>query len=102
MEHIVQFAINIDDETIRRRLEDNAYNDICKKIEKDALEKVPTRYGRPIWDDLIEGALSDFLQDNKDVIIDLAAEKLVNTYKRTKAYKDTMKDALNSSVKGDN
>lgn len=103
MEHIVQFAINIDDETIKRRLEDNAYNDICKKIEKDAIERVvPTRYGRPVWNDLIDGALSDFLQDNKDAIIDLAAEKLVNAYKRTKAYKDTMKNALDNSVKGDN
>lgn len=102
MEHIVQFAINIDDQTIKQRLEENAYNDICKAIKKEALDRVPTRYGRYLWDDLINGALADMLQDNKDEIINLAAEKLVDLYKRTKAYRDTMKDALDNSMKGDN
>lgn len=102
MEHIVQFAINIDDQTIKNRLEENAYNDICKKIEKEALERVPRRYGQPLWDNLIEGALADMLQDNKDEIINLAAEKLVESYKRTKVYKDTMKNAMNDCVEGDN
>ena len=102
MEHIVQFAINIDDQTIKNRLEENAYSDICKKLEKDALETIPRRYGRPLWDDLIEGALADMLQDNKDEIVNLAAEKLVESYKRSKAYRDTMKNAMNDCVEGDN
>lgn len=55
MEHIVQFAIGIDDETIRKRIEGSAYNDICDRFYKEAF-----------------------------------AEKLVQSYSRTKAYKETM------------
>lgn len=102
MEHIVQFAINIDDQTIKDRLEENAYNDICKQLKKDAIATLPRPYGRSIWSNLIEGALADMLQDNKDEIINLAAEKMVESYRRSKAYRDTMKNALNNCVEGDN
>lgn len=36
MEHIVQFAINIDDQTIKKRLEENAYQDICDRLVNEA------------------------------------------------------------------
>ena len=50
MEHIVQFAINIDDKTIQKRLEDNAYDDVVKRIYKEALDNLefPRTYGNRI------------------------------------------------------
>lgn len=32
MEHIVQFAISIDDETIQNRIEEHAYTDVLNKL----------------------------------------------------------------------
>lgn len=99
MEHIVQFAINFDDQTIKRRLEANAYDDICEKIKSDILKDAPHgKYTKLIdWDTLLECAVDSFVLDYKDEIIDAAAEKLKESYFRTKAYKEKMKDVLNGS-----
>lgn len=34
MEHIVQFAISIDDKTIQNRIEEHAYTDVLNKLTK--------------------------------------------------------------------
>lgn len=46
MEHIVQFAIGIDDKAIRNRIEEYAYKDVLDKIAKetmDAVSRTPAR-----------------------------------------------------------
>lgn len=100
MEHIVQFGIGIDDETIRKRIEESAYNDICDRFYKEALSRMPSKYlyygQKPSknehvdWKKLIDGYVIKILSDSKQEIIELAAEKLVQSYSRTKAYKETM------------
>lgn len=40
MEHIVQFAINIDDKTIQNRIEEHAYTDVLDKLTKEATDTV--------------------------------------------------------------
>ena len=66
MEHIVQFAIGIDDNAIKKRIEENAYDDILEK--------------------------------NRDDIIDAAAEKLCESFKRTKAYKEKMTEVMETQT----
>lgn len=94
MEHIVQFAIGFDDEGIRKRLEENAYNDILDKLVNEAKKGLSLNcseyYQRQRWESIVEGALHNYFDENKDAILDLAASKLAEYYKRTKAYKEKM------------
>lgn len=94
MEHIVQFAIGIDDEGIRKRVEENAYNDILNKLMNEAKKSISLNcseyYQRQRWESIMKEALHDYLDENKETVIDLAATKLAESYKRTKAYKEKM------------
>lgn len=94
MEHIVQFAIGIDDEGIRKRVEENAYNDILDKLVGEAKKGISLNcseyYQRQRWESIVNEALHNYFDENKEVILDLAASKLAEHYKRTKAYKEKM------------
>lgn len=96
MEHIVQFAISIDDQTIQKRIEENAYQDICNKLVDEARDRLPHEsWGkRVLWNDIVSEAIGNFITDHKDEVIDAAAEKLASSYSRTKAYKEKMKEAM--------
>lgn len=102
MEHIVQFAIGIDDDAIKNRVIDGAYNDVVKQLVKEAKKEVGLEgsyYSRPRtnWAQIIDAALRGYLDENKDMIIELAASKLVESYKRTKAFKEKMAYAIEES-----
>lgn len=93
MEHIVQFAIGIDDEAIRQRVIDSAYNDVVKQLMEEA--KRETRlsapyYRKQTWSDILDHALRGYIEENKDLVIELAATKLANSYQRSKAFKEAM------------
>lgn len=98
MEHIVQFAISIDDQTIQKRLEENGYNDILDKIMEKINQdhNLPGVYfgkrGRVDWAQMAYRSVDRIVDEHKDEIIEAAAEKLAESYKRTKAYKEKMGD----------
>lgn len=99
MEHIVQFAISIDDQTIQKRLEENGYNDILDKIMEEINhdDKLPGVYyggtkGKVNWSQMAFMSVDRLVDEHKDEIIEAAAEKLAESYKRTKAYKEKMGD----------
>lgn len=97
MEHIVQFAISIDDKTIQKRLEENAYDDICNKLVEEAKNSLPGGgyYSRSVdWQFLMGEALSDFVSKHEAEIIDAAAEKLKDSFVRTKVYREKMKEVI--------
>lgn len=96
MEHIVQFGITIDDEAIKQTILDNAEKNIMDRITKDVLLAIfrtngwsdtPTNQLRP-W---VEEKVDVILKENKDTIIDLAAEKLAERLARTKKAKELTK-----------
>ena len=97
MEHIVQFAIGFDDEGIRKRLEENAYNDILDKLVIEAKKGLSLNFSdyrnRERWQTMVNEALRDYFDENKEAILDLAASKLAEYYKRTKAFKEKMSNA---------
>lgn len=80
MEHIVQFAIGIDDKAIQERIEEHAYSDVLAKLTKNAVDSVfahTSAYSRDtMWKSLMEDALQSFLEERKDEIIDKAANIL--------------------------
>lgn len=94
MEHIVQFAINIDDKTIQNRIEEHAYTDVLNKLTKEAMDSVfshSSAYTRDImWEGLMGEALQSFLEERKDEIIDKAANMLADRFQRTKKYREAM------------
>lgn len=98
MEHIVQFAINIDDKTIQNRIEEHAYTDVLNKLTKNAVDSVfahSSAYSRELmWEKLLDNALQSFLEERKDEIIDKAANRLVDRFQRTKKYREAMGAAI--------
>lgn len=94
MEHIVQFAIGIDDKTIQNRIEEHAYTDVLDKLAKEAMDTVfshSSAYTRDImWEGLMGEALQSFLEERKDEIIDKAANMLADRFQRTKKYREAM------------
>lgn len=74
MEHIVQFAIGIDDKAIQNRIEEYAYKDVLDKIVKETMDTVfahTNAYSREnMCKTMMEEALQSFLEERKDEIID--------------------------------
>ncbi|MEQ6114906.1 peptidase U32 [Bifidobacterium pseudocatenulatum] len=98
MEHIVQFAINIDDKTIQNRIEEHAYTDLLNKLTKNAVDSVfshSSAYSRnTMWESLMENALQNLIEERRDEIIDKAANMLADRFQRTKKYREAMGDAI--------
>lgn len=94
MEHIVQFAIGIDDKAIQNRIEEYAYRDVLDKLAKNAVDSVFAHtnvYSREnMWKTLMVDALRSFLEERKDEIIDKAANMLADRFQRTKKYREAM------------
>lgn len=94
MEHIVQFAISIDDKTIQNRIEECAYADVLNKLTKNAVDSVfsyTNAYSREnMWKTMMEDVLQSFLEERKDEIIDKAANMLADRFQRTKKYREAM------------
>lgn len=97
MEHIVQFAISMDDETIKKRIEENAERVITKNIEnsiRSTMFKVD-RYGyKQGLDYYVEQLFTNWLESHKDEIIELATDKLAKNMSRTKAVKNAIEGIL--------
>lgn len=98
MEHIVQFAIGIDDKAIQERIEEHAYSDVLAKLTENAVDSVfahTSAYSRDImWKTMMGDALQSFLEERKDEIIDKAANMLADRFQRTKKYREAMGVAI--------
>ena len=94
MEHIVQFAIGIDDEGIKERITENAEKQIIKNIEQQVRNKLfeSSYYGRnadersPL-NDYSKRLIESFLEKHKDEILEKAATHLAEKLVKTKAGK---------------
>lgn len=94
MEHIVQFAIGIDDEAIVDRVTENAEAQIIKDIEQQVRNRLfeARYYGRnadkdsPL-NDYSKRVIDGFLEKHKDEIIEKAAKYLAGKLMNSKMVK---------------
>lgn len=109
MEHIVQFAISIDDQTIAKRIEDNAEEQIIKQIEQQVRNGLFEHYyGRDADEQsglnrYSKEIVENFLEKHKEEILEKAAIHLSDKLVRTKAGKALLEDneqAAKRSVNG--
>lgn len=102
MEHIIQFAIGIDDDRIVKLVEDNASKQIIGDLKQQVANRIFSAYycgqnADPSTDklsDLSVQIVSDFLKDNKDVIVERASELLADKMLKSKTMRDKIKDSV--------
>jgi len=93
MEHIVQFAIGMDDEAIRKRIEEHAYEDVLKSLEDKAMHTINSgsTYMRDTRiENMMQRAIAVLVDSHKDEIIDKAADLLAEKFSRTKKFREAM------------
>ena len=103
MEHIVQFAVGIDDKAITDRITETAEKQIVDSIRKDVINKLFQPYyyretANPERDPLSnfsEKILRTFLDENKEAILDRASRYLAEKLARSKAGKEILEDMAN-------
>ena len=100
MEHIVQFAIGIDDEAIRKRIEASAENQIIDSIKSDVTDQI---FRKSNWKNetqlhsWVKDIVVEAILEHKDDIIKSAAMELCEYMKRTKAVKEAVAGAVEDS-----
>lgn len=95
MEHVVQFGIGIDDELIRKRVEEAAEKEIIKQLSDAMARELFGRdcYGRPDRSNVagwVHAKVDEFMTANKDEIIACAAERLADKVSKTKAFREAV------------
>lgn len=102
MEHIVQFAIGIDDEAIAKRIQENAEKIIIQKIQQNVEKCIFTTdyYGnsKNRLNATAETMFLNWLDSHKEEIIQLASKALADKMVKTKA----VKAAIENVLEGDN
>ena len=91
MDHLVQFTISIDDNHIAQMVEKeaaNAMKDEVLKVCKSHIGCERDYWGNSEPGPALKKALNDFMADNREEIIDKAADKLAEKLSRTKAVKE--------------
>lgn len=101
MEHIVQFAVGIDDDAIIKKIEEYAVKTITTELKQSVADKIfepayyTSRYANPISDPLSKfsaGIVSQFLDENRDVILEKAAVMLADKMFKSKTVREKMLD----------
>lgn len=96
MEHIVQFAIGIDDEAIRNRVTESAEKQITESIKKDVEGAIfckewhSNNIDKNNPKEWVEDMVKDVIEANKDQIIEAAVAELAKNMAKTKAVKEAI------------
>lgn len=104
MEHIVQFAIGIDDEAIKKRIEASAENQIINSIKSDVTDQI---FRKSNWKNetqlhsWVKDIVVEAILEHKDDIIKSAAMELCEYMKRTKAVKQAVAETVASEMEGE-
>lgn len=104
MEHLVTIAFDFDDKTVTDKIHATVEKTVIEKITKDVEKKLfaanwgwngrgidPDRDSLSMW---TEGLVREVFTEHKDAIISKAAELLVDSFKRTKAWREAAQKAM--------
>ena len=102
IEHIVQFGISIDDEQIKKTIEKNAMQQVVATFRNDIIKEMTGKhnytksdYSTKMWNAISE-QVEIFLDENREEIIEIASEKLVEKLVKTKKVKDMVASTINN------
>ena len=92
MEHIIQFAINVEDDRIVKSIEQNVEAQVIKTITDKVEDAVYEKHWGKIYNhnplnEMIYKRIDKILEDNKDFILDQASKILADKLARSKAGK---------------
>lgn len=96
MEHIVQFAIGIDDEAIRKRVTESAEKQIIENIQANVEHIIfysgwnTNRVDKDAPKEWVKELVREVIEANKDQIIEAAVAELAKNMAKTKAVKEAM------------
>lgn len=104
MEHIIQFGVTIDDNAIKKRIEESAKKQITEDISKDIKKTIINSYG---WssDGLTEYGeklVKSVMEQYKDEIIAGAVQSVADSIKRSKKYKEVLAQIANDMLEVSN
>ena len=101
MDHLVQFTISIDDNHIAQMVEKEA----AKAMKDEVLKVCKSHIGceRDYWGNsepgpMLKKALEDFMKDNREEIIEKAADKLAERLSKTKIVKEAAAKRVEEGV----
>lgn len=89
MEHIIQFGITIDDDAIKKHIEEKATKQVADSITQSVKDKIFKHYGSGFTYDAQE-MFGELLDKYKDEIIANATAQIVDSIKRSKKYKEAL------------
>ena len=89
MEHIVQFAIGIDDEAIKKRIEESATKQVTDKLKEQVMGSILTTEwsGKKVLNSNGEAIVKEVLEQYKDEIIAGAIKSVADSIKNSKKYR---------------
>ena len=90
MEHIVQFGISIDDNKIKKTIEDNVMKQVAGAIKNDCMKALVGRKDASNYD--YTHKIREMV--NKDKIIEIASDKLAEKLAKTKAVKEAISKSI--------
>ena len=102
MEHIVQFAVNIDDEQIKKTVERNVVTQVVAAIRKDCMKELTGKCDASTYQyhqkikEMVDNNIKEFLDNNKEIIIKEAVNQLAERLSRTKAAKEALNKTIES------
>ena len=99
MEHIVQFAVSVDDDRIQKIMEESAAKQIADDIKAAShgakyysgdLNKEPENLRK-----LFKESIDEYVKENADKIIEIVVPELVKNMMKTKKVKEAIEGVVN-------
>lgn len=88
MEHILQFGISIDDDAIKKSIEQNATKDITNELKSAIKPAIMNRWGT--LTEAGETIFKEFLAEHKDEIIEKAVIDVAQSMRNSKKYREAL------------
>ncbi len=96
MEHLVQFAISVDDEKIKQTIENNVMKQVVNKLSEECLNEIADKDSNYTYKtrQLVNDNIQRFFEQNKDLIIFETSNKLAEKLVKTKAVREAVEKLL--------